>query len=298
MPIQLSSTIEATGIITFWSLASHSVRDQLTDALSAIDPKLAKSVPPERDLRTGLVADALHEMFSGRDGFVVYPLKRGKGWVVKQEVPTDDDVEYRYVCHVNVEDYKDVNGDPFQRVVIKRGYTIELHDRLMEAIDRQRGLAPAHQVSEMLIGLLKEMPGIVTLRPSGGIYVLTDAPSQQLWNKVADAVLNCAVAGRTNKVYRIDYRINEGSIEAIRDALLDEVAQFCASLNAEIFEPDPEKQLGSRALKNRQKQAERMLDRVEHLERALSTRLQDCKDMVDTVKTAAAQASMLSAVTV
>lgn len=292
-------TIEADGVITFWSLSSHSNRDEMTARLGAIHPDLAKVVPEERTLRTGLMYDALKDVFPGREGYVVRVLPKKNGWVVKQEVVEDDDVTLRYVCHVKVETI-DSNGSPKDVWDIKRGYTSELTDKISDAIDKQRGLAPASQVSEMLTKILKSdaFPGVVSLRPSGGIYVLTDDNTKKVWAAVAKALLGCGANGRANKVYRVDYKLNEYSIEAIRDALLEEVSLFASNLESEINETDPDKQLGARALKNRQREAEEMLKRVEFLEGALSTRLQDARDLVDKVKTAAGTAALLSTCTV
>lgn len=295
--MSLTQSIEADGVITFWSLAAHSVRDDMVQVLKDhVGQAYADLVPPPRTLLTGLVTDALKELFPGKDRHFVRFMKKQKKWIVKQEViENDDDVVLKAVCQVSVEQH-DPKDPSTEYVDLKRGYTSELHQRLLDAIERQKGLAPACQVSEMLTNILKSFPGVVSLRPTGGIYVLTDKDSQQAWARISALLLGCGANGGRNKVYRVDYKINEYSIEAIRDALLEEVAQFSTHLEAEINETDPDKQLGSRALKGRQKQAEAMLGRVTFLEGALSTRLQDARDMVERVKTAAGQAALLSSV--
>lgn len=295
--MSLTQSIEADGVITFWSLAGHSVRADMVQVLKDhVGQQYADMVPLPRTLLTGLVTDALKELFPGKDRHFVRFLKKAKRWVVKQEVEEDDDVVLKAVCTVAVEKTKDASGQEVEFVDIKRGYTSERDSDLLAAIERQKGLAPAAQVSEMLTAMLKSFPGVVSLRPSGGLYVLTDKPSQETWARISALIMSCGANGGSNKVYRVDYKINEYSIEAIRDALLEEVAQFSTHLESEINETDPEKQLGSRALKGRQKQAEAMLARVAFLEGALSTRLQDARDMVERVKTAAGQAALLSTV--
>ncbi len=286
----------ADGVITFWSLAGHSRRDEMVAALTTVSAEYGKMVPPPRTLLTGLVTDALKDLFPGRDGYFVRFMKKRKKWIVKQEVVEDDDVVLKAVCQVTIEQH-DPNDATTEYVDVKTGYTSERYGDLLAAIEKQKGLAPAAQVSEMLTAILKSFPGVVSLRPTGGIYVLTDRPSQEKWELVASQLLRCAAGSGSNKVYRVDYKINEHSIEAIRDALLQEVAQFSENLEKEINETDPDKQLGARALKGRQKAAEAMLSRVSFLEGALSCRLQDARDMVERVRVAAGQTALLSTVT-
>lgn len=259
--------ISASGAVVYWQL--HDT-DRVALNLQLHGLGLEKyQVAPRSD--AGALKAAIRGCFSGNRG------RKYDKLILGLEDESIDGYEVRNVTRGAEEnsithDFSVTVRDSI--VAITKG-SFHATDAIQKFYGDAKRVAPANSVSVALIGIIEnELEGVV-LRAHGGVYWVPEHRLEQL-QKVATAVETASLSEaqrefdhRGNKVYRVRTAIDEGTIRAVKDAIVSEVNAAAAAMRSSIATNE----LGKRALERRETQAHGLHARVAKYEEILGEAL-------------------------
>lgn len=260
------------GAVTFWSLSGTTLREQLASRWE--DAGFKDFIPPP----PGAVAalhDALDDVLAG-PRMMVRPLYTKDGWTVVEEQRGTEENKYVTILTAKLAEGSDaVTITPYSEAVplILQKYR---HCLLC--------LKPA-VIGSALVRAVQSL-GAASLRPNGGFY---DVPLGRLddWSRLALATEACG----GHFVYLVRHIMDADAVRAIRDAVVKDVLSEAKRINQEI----KEKELGERALKNRQALAQALREKVLVYEELLDMGLEGLHQAVSEAEEAAGRAALLVA---
>lgn len=267
-------TIEATGIVTFWSLSEYSRLADLQSGFARAG--LADAAPvgthPSAALK-GALATVYHDA-----KFLIRPLKR-RGYAVAEEIKGERENTYNHIATAQLDDAGALDLD---------GPDYTTARNIRDAWEHHQQLVTAGQLSGILSRLAQGTMGGTALRPSGGIYWLAGNRQEQ-WKQVAAAIEGSAT--KSSAVYCIRHDLDPDAIRAVQDAIFAEVTGEADKLQAAIDTGD----LGERGLRGRESDARALARKVADYERILGASLASLREVCQAVETSAAQAVILAA---
>lgn len=262
------------GVMTYWA-AGDTERAKLIPTMN--DLGLADYVPEQRsdsDALKAAIRDYCKENSSGekRDK-LVQGLKKPKrnGFQVLEVERREDDNDYNKSFGAKVED---------GRVIVTRGCADDY--TLQKTFERLKGISTGSSVSAMLAEIATRRFGATMLGPR--LWWIPDEHVQE-WRNIADRVSDIAMDGDT-AVTSLTYLMDDNGVEAIKDAIIDEVFEIAEKLKKEIADND----LGRTALTSRQIVAASLHARVSKYEAILGEALTALHQVVQTAEEAAASA--------
>lgn len=276
----MSAMLRVDGAVVFWSIGEWTSRDAIINGWKAVPPSHGIydwfDLAPQPRTNLACLRGAVNEchpknlirMLEKRDGFAVLEEKR-----YTDEVITNTIVSYKI---------NDQGG-----IDVIRGWTADREADIRSAFAKQTALLKPSQVASALTDILRRM-NAVTLRPTGGVYWLSDE-YLDTWGQLT-AVIEAASVGARNTVYRITHQFDAHSVRAVRDAFLAEVEKEANKIMEEVDAGE----LGENALKNRATQAEILQDKVREFERILGERLPDAADLARKAELTAMAAKILA----
>mgnify|MGYP001559326383 CR=1 FL=1 len=273
------SHVQPDGAMTFWT-AGITVRDALFVQLDALG--LAQFMPPVRsdaDCLKSAMRDYcnLAKEENSKDYMpdrLVQSLKKPKknGFQVLDIERREDDNEYckNFGCKV------DADGT----VVVTRGYADDY--AIQQFYQRHKRLVTGGAVSSTLASIAKDHLGGAMLK--SGLYWIPE-DNRHNWSEASKAFSTAAVDGDTD-VTELRYLMDEAGVNAIKDAIIDEVVVASAKLQDEIAAGS----LGKGALTTRQFAAAALHARVSKYEAILGEALTALHESVRVAEEAAASA--------
>lgn len=268
----MSALLRFDGSVVFWTLSSDSIRQQIVDGWTAIDPAWGKLAPRERTPESCL-RDALSFLFPKA---ILRPLEKRDGFAVLQEQRFKDDVQTICTHAVAIED---------SGIVMRRGYGYDLSQAIEHRYNNERQLLRPAQVATALVACMANLNAVM-LRPTGGLYWLPDT-SLHTWTQLADVVQGAAVG---NTIYRITHAFDNESVRAVRDAILAESNRRATEIIADIDSGE----LGERALRQRSRDADALRIKVEEYERILGEALPSARELAEKANNASVAARLIA----
>jgi hypothetical protein len=270
------------GLLTFWSPRAYSRRGLLVDGLSALGYN--KFVPQPRSPAAAF-RDALEAVFA--KGYEVHRLKNTDCYEVIQ-------IERQEWPNANIRTLYAMGKIDLAAKITFRPWVRE-EEAVLDSYNQHLGLVRGQQLGECLTTIIDHLGG-VRLRPSGGIYWLPGQRVEQ-WREVA-GVVEPAGQGDPNRVYLVQHPMGADEVRAVRDAVIEQVSGEALRIQKELDNPDPDKQLGERALETRKATLMELRKTIREYEGLLGVGLQRLASQVEAVELAAAQAAMMAAVEV
>jgi hypothetical protein len=241
------------GILTYWSLAELSHRDQLQEALKS--HSLSRFLP-----EAALPATALRQAMQvviGRSDLLIRPLQTRQGFAAVREVRGEASNEYSTLFSAALlGDKVDFRPVP------------EHADRILEQYSRHLGFLQHAAVSRCLVRIAAEHFSAVTPRTSGGFYWIPPY-HVEAWDAIASAVEACGV-GHRHSIFSIKHIMDGDAMRAVKDAIEREILQRTEKIREEILSGD----LGEKAIENRVQEAKSLHEKVREYEAILGTGLE------------------------
>jgi len=191
---------------------------------------------------------------SALDGYEVRNVKRGA---------EENEVSHDFSVKINTGGFVEITRGEFPSGV----------SGLQMLYERARRVAPANSVAKSLISIIEnDLEGVV-LRAHGGVYWVPEHHRATL-DKLAAAVEAASqtpVDGRLNAstVYRVSTLIDEGTVRAVKDAIVAEVTAAAEAMRTELAANE----LGESALTRRKAAAGTLHTRVSRYEEILGEAL-------------------------
>lgn len=277
--------VQPNGAMTFWT-AGVTHRESLYVQIDALG--LAQFMPPVRSdadclksaMRDYCALEAEEARKDSKDKLpdkLVQSLKRPKknGFQVLDIERREDDNDYckSYGCRV----------DDKGQVSVTRGYADQRS--LQKFYGEHKRLLTGGAVSAALANIAKDHLGGTMLK--SGLYWIPE-DNRRNWSDVSKAFAAAAVDGDT-AVTELRYLMDEAGVNAIKDAIIDEVVAASAKLQDEVATGD----LGTGALTTRQFAAAALHARVSKYEAILGEALTALHETVRVAEEAAASAIAL-----
>lgn len=268
-------TISADGAVVYWQLQDTS-RDALVDGLKAID--LAEYAPNEKTDVASLKASitqylADHKPSEGHVKQVVPKAKAEDGFEVwdfeQAETGQRNQPVLDFTAHL-------VPNDPDgneMRVEITDGYADQW--TLQRGYERAKRTLNGAAVGNSMVRILKHLGG-TALRQSGAVYWI---PSTSLpkWESVAQAVEgSCISKVRKSIVFKLTTRMDEGTLRAVKHAIVEEIASEVADINQRVFSGE----LGEKAMETQKTRAEGLYERIKLYEGIIGEALDGLREGV------------------
>lgn len=257
--MQLKSMSEHAGGITWWSLGSETDPDGLLHRFEQL--KLPKYAPEQRTWLMSLKA-ALTDHYPGK---MIRPLKKREknGYSVVDEIKGEDENEFPAIASATITD----KGE----VIIRSGEmsVSELQDKA----NHFRRVLPASSVSAVMIEIITNVLGGITMRDGGGIYFIPEENVGR-WMNIATAIEESACEGASNNVTICPMETNEMTLRDIHDAIVREVGNEAAAIRKELADND----LGYRAIENRVQRSSALFSRTKQYEALLGKTLDACRE--------------------
>lgn len=268
--------ISIAGAVVYWTISGQTNVDKLEKGLDQLG--LAEFAP-NRTPNNQTLADSLSAVFAaGHADRFVRPLKTQDGFCVVEETRGDEKNRYRSILSARVDDNHGITYFEGE---------INAHDKkeVREHYDAYKDLLRGTQVSASLTKIVTQLRGI-RLRPSGSIYWL---PEEQLatWKAIAETVEK---AGPGNTVYDVRTAMDDDTVRAVCDAIIEEANAEAARIEADVESGE----LGAKALNTRVEQAKAMRAKVAEYEKTLGRVMKDQRTALDKAEQAAAMAALLA----
>jgi hypothetical protein len=148
---------------------------------------------------------------------------------------------------------------------------------LQELYRKAKFVVTGPGVGKSLVDLLAYLGG-TALRPSGGIYWIPES-GVNLWERVATAVEGCSDSGSKNSVYLVRTLMDQGTVKAVRDAIIAEIEATATAIAEELREG-----LGDEAIEHRKELAGELHTRITMYESILGEGLARLHTVVGTVE--------------
>lgn len=290
--VAVQDTLESCGAVSYWrasgSIAVADLRQAWIDA--GLDPKLLRKEPDAKTvLRRAVLGLADRKKVDAKTEIrtLVRPDAEPHTWAVVCEVVTTDDLP-RYTTLLTVM-YDSTSNGPMFEATEDAPPGSETYDRLKTAVysafAAQQGLFDPGDITGWLVKLAYAN-NAVTLRDSGGVYFVPK-PAMDFWNKAADVIEH--VSNGAHRVFRIPAMRTADAVAAITDAVTAEAQAFVADVEKELAATGDD-ELGRRALKTRQAQADALLTKVASYEKLLGLQMEIREKVTSLSATVAAAA--------
>jgi hypothetical protein len=203
---------------------------------------------------------------SALDGYEVRNVKRG---------PEENEVSHDFSVKIG----------PHGFVEVTRGQLPEGPSGLQMLFEQARRVAPATAVAKSLISIIeRDLEGVV-LRANGGVYWVPQHHRATLDKLAAaiEAASQTPVDGRQNAstIYRVSTMIDEGTIRAVKDAIVAEVTAAADAMRSELAAND----FKHSTLERRQAAAAQLHGRVSRYEEILGEALTVLHDAISAAET-------------
>lgn len=268
--------VSSAGSISYWRLSGPIDLAALTLQwkINKLDEKLLPVAPGD----AVALGRAVHEEAVKR--VLVRPLARRGMWAVVAESAGEDSVGYATMLTVKFE-----NGAPaFTRVTVAPDDYEACVTRIRAAYDRHRGELAPEDISAWLVKLAGQFQS-VPLRDTGGIYFVPRT-GVEFWRH-AVWIIECVSAHR---VFQIPALKNSEAIDAITDAISQEVDRITTAMEAELQQTG-EDALGERAIETRSHECQALLAKVSAYDELLGAQLK-CRSRVENLQAMIATAAL------
>lgn len=259
-----TQSVSFEGGVTYWTLTSKLTQ---RDALLA-ELKLSglEKFCPRTPTAEWCAKKALKKL-SNRDD-LVRPLEAKDGFSLVNEWRGQDENSYRHALSVKLEaDGKAVFNPESLKPV---GWD--------ETFASLRGSVPPGKMGQSLTALVYHLGGIA-LRQSGGVYWLPST-SMSGWRSMARALSRAS--GGNSVIYVIKHKMDEASMRAVRDAVVEDVGGEVERIHKEVMNGE----LGKKALELRTARAKVLCMQVENYEKYVSCSLTSLRDSLNKLQTA------------
>ncbi len=283
--------VTTAGAISYWRLSGPIKLDALATAWKAagLAPVMLPN-PPGADVALGR---AVHEetgivqvhaarkssadMLDGVHRWLVRPLARRGAWALVEETVTKERVEFATLLTVK-------SGPTFERVDANPVEYDAIVDRIRANYDKRQGEIEPNDVSSWLVKIATKLQS-VPLRDTGGIYFVP-RKDVEIWRKVVKTIQSVS----DHRVFQIPALKNSEAIDAITDAITQEVDSITATMEAELTRTGEER-LGNRAIQTRKKECEMLLAKVAAYDELLGVQLK-CRERVENLEAMIATAAL------
>lgn len=264
----VTKNVQLNGLTTFWSLCDHTPVGALSQGLEDIG---RADLMPDLSRGTDALSRALHRAFSERRT-LIRPLKGLTGYAVVLETPAelaDEKMEYEEAFKVGCVVGKHLIFNPEDT---EHKFMVE------REFQKQLEIVPASKVGGMLTKAVRSLEGI-SMRPKGGMYWV---PEKHLdtWNAIADVVHK---ASADNYVLGMTTIQDANSLETVCFSMTHQVERMLETLTNDLENGD----LGKRALKSRERQAQELDDFLHTYEGVLGRSLSELRNRTGEVEEAA-----------
>jgi hypothetical protein len=262
----VADPLATCGCVTYWrtsgAIPVSDLHRAWTDA--GLDQTLLRAEPEPATALRRAVDTLVSRSKVGEDKEIrtlVRPGKERHEWAVVEEI-VEIGAAPRYTTLVIVS-YTEDEGPAFKCVGADAESCELIRKAVLAAYDAQKGVYDPGDITGWLVKLAYAN-GAVTLRDSGGVYFIP-RDAMAFWSKAADVVEQVS----NHRVFRIPAMRNTEAVAAIVDAVSAEAATLVAAIEA-----DMSTELGARALKTRQAQAEALLEKVTSYEKLLGLQIE------------------------
>lgn len=265
--------VSVCGALVYWNLGESS-RDEVGSILARLG--WDHFTPPVRSDQSAL-RNALAEQFKGPDKLVQSRRRPGVNGVELVDVERgEDENHYQAKFGAKVE-----NGE----VLFNGRCELNADQRwsVQALFAHYKMTLTGAAVGKSLVGILASLGG-VAMRPSGGVYWIP-TESIKAWQELAEAIEEC---GRANQIYVVHTIMDEGTVRAVRDALVTEITGAAAGISEAIQEG----KLGERALETKKREACDLRKRVHRFAEFLGEWQENLETIVDSAEQAALFAAM------
>jgi hypothetical protein len=275
--------LNVQGAVVYWN-AGPTRADQIAGRLAALG--MDKFIPKPRTNESALLyvlgeycrqwrgENALHvkagddrivqKRRNRKDGFEIVAVKRGKPNV------------YTPIYAVVADEYGFLSGETCRD---SWQYAIPDMDTLREQFNYHKRIVTGAAAGQSLVAILASLGG-VALRPSGGIYWIPQ-DAIETWANVAGAFENSAETTGGTTCYQLATVMDDNTLRAVRDSLLEEVTKTCTRIVEELDG------LGQEAIENRKAALFALHEKIEHYESLFSTGLESLHNVVKVVESRA-----------
>ena len=275
------------GCMSFWSLLPKTNLCLLAEGLA--EQGLQRFTPNEPSKEAALRA-ALDEIFTAPKGYKYriedQPCENGcKGFAVvsrdKSESRRPGDDWGKVVAAAWLDEGGLLGIDPYDYAV--------RHSLLDFMQEHVKWVGPA-AVAMMLTQIIERLGG-VTMRDSGGVYFLRKEVLPQ-WDQVRQLVRKAGAPGsKVNKVYAPHIVADQEMLEAVGDALTEEVEAEVQGIKDELASGE----LSTRICTNRVQRAEQIEDKVKRYEQTFNRPLARLRALAQSAQMNAAKAALAAA---
>ncbi len=268
---------DLAGALVYWAFGAASELGKLQECLDRHG--FAKHCP-ERMTDGAALKAALSEEFPGHKVFQVLSEKDKDRFEVVR-VAADDTEKNRYT-HVLTASLK-LGLDARQHIETDE-YDFDRDRRLEDAVERLTSMVPVGQLSKCMVEIVMALGG-TTMRPSGGIYWI----GNEHWDRWVALVDDITACGSKNRFDACRVVMDENCIEALRQALTNEIEREAKSIHESIFDPET----GTRAAKTARKRAESLRAKIGSYESSFGIVLGELREALDNATTIETNAMFL-----
>lgn len=263
----IEKSIAYNGIIVYWSLSDgtniHLLRQGLQDIGSA------HLIPATRvDLQA--LQRSIREAFPGKHT-LIRPLSGEPGYAVVHEHSGGTEMEYEEEVRFFV--------------VGKRVLCSEMNhpkeEFIQEEYQKQKNLVTANKLGGVLVKACHELKGI-PLRNRGGLYWIPET-NRSRWEEIVRVVEQSNIR---NTTHLLKTTTDRKTLDAVCDSLVYQVTQKLGDLETSLEEGE----LGKRALRTREREAQELDDLMQTYEKILGKTLTSLRDRASDVESAASMA--------
>ncbi len=262
--MSVEKKIKYNGITVFWSLTDGTNIEVLRDGFEEIG---WLHLLPEVQEDSQALRRALAHHFPGKRT-LIRPLKGIVGYAVVNEDASGDEMEYDEEVRMGLVDGK-LFSNPMDH---------PLREAVSDTYRFEKKLVTAAKLGGVLVRAARELNGI-PLRPRGGFYWIPDSSAEK-WEQIVDVVER---ARSGNVTWKMKTTTDENTVEAVCDSLVIQVENQLAKLESDLEEGE----LGKRALKTREKDAQELDSLVANYEEILGKTLEGLRSRASEVESAA-----------
>jgi hypothetical protein len=265
------------GRITMWSNNGMVTVEALDKALN--DVGLTKATRPDAPSALVCLHRAVDAVAKVLGKLETHHKGRGEWAIVSKAVEKVDpatgkkELAYPISCTAKIE----IDGENETLTVDGQGA-----DQIREAYAAARGVLAPPDIGNWLCDRVTGLGG-VSLRDRGGVYFVPQ-PVAHVWDKVVRALAACS----NHRVHTIPAMRSADAVQAIIAAVTEDTRAACTKIADEIADPN----MGTRALKNREKQTATLLARLDQYEALLGTKLDELRAAIDETRSAVAVAAL------
>lgn len=263
--------VRVDGRITFWRLPQHFNRDVLLEGLAKLGWK--RHCPRERSNNSALKEALVYIVRSWKqDDVLVRELESvgEDGFVVVRETKGAQENQYETWFRTKWEQPVDT-VEPY--TVTYDGEFSADNSSIDVWFKHFRSRLTNHAVAKMLSVLIQDHLQGVSLKPSGGFYWIPPE-SVATYQELIKVVVAAADGDCT--IYQPEFSLaDESAVQAVRDAIVDDINHRAAVIESQASKEG----VKETALKNRQRDAQLLHDRVKQYEGFLGETLDKCREV-------------------